>query len=311
MTESDRAVRITLIGLGVNVALVGIKVGAGAIVGSMALIADGVHSLSDLMTDLAVAGSLRLSQRPADASHAYGHGKFETVATALVALALLAAGGWIAGEAAAALIEGRISIPGPIVAGVAALSVISKEWLFRSTQRVARQVRSAALEANAWHHRSDALSSVAVLLGGLAGSVGLRPADQAAAIAVALLIGWAGARILRRVLYELTEGALSALDQDRVVQAIAFMPEVRSWHKLRTRSSGRGAFVDLHIRVDPCLTVEESHAIASRVERAVCAALGRAASVVVHVEPARNASPSPAAQDARDVEGSERPTSDL
>lgn len=217
----DRGIRITLGGLGVNLALGAVKFGVGAAMGSMALVADGVHSLSDLVTDLVVWGGLRLSQRPADRSHAYGHGKFETVATALVALALFAAGGWIAAEAMLALMAGAVSIPGPLVASVAAVSVAAKEWLFRATRRVARQLRSSSLEANAWHHRSDALSSVAVLVGGLAATAGFVQGDQAAAIAVALLVGWAATRILRGALYELTEGALSAAEQDQVAQAIA------------------------------------------------------------------------------------------
>lgn len=282
----DRGIRITLGGLGVNLALVGVKFGAGTVTGSMALVADGVHSLSDLVTDLVVWGGLRLSQRPADRSHAYGHGKFETVATAVVALALFAAGGWIAAEAMLALIAGAVSIPGPLVAAVAAVSVVSKEWLFRATRRTARQLRSSSLEANAWHHRSDALSSVAVLVGGLAATAGFAQGDQVAAIAVALLVGWAATRILRGALYELTEGALSAAEQDQVAQAIASVSGVQSWHKLRTRGSGRGAFVDVHIQVDPTLSVADSHAIASRVEEAVREALGDRGSVVVHVEPA-------------------------
>jgi len=283
--HGDEAVRITLIGVGTNIALTGLKFGMGLATGSTALIADGVHSLSDLATDLVVLGGLRLSRRPADRSHAYGHGKFETVATTLVALALFVAGGWIAGKAVAALIEGQISIPGPIVAGVAALSVIGKEWLSRATRRVARRLGSTSLEANAWHQRSDAFSSVAVLVGGLAATLGFPQGDQAAAIVVALLIGWAAAGILRRALYELTEGALSQDEQGQVARAIATVDGVRSWHKLRTRHSGQGAFVDVHIQVDPRLSVEESHTIATRVEQAVRGTLGGTASVVVHVEP--------------------------
>lgn len=289
MVRSKRAeggIRITLIGLGANIALAAIKLGVGAATGSMALLADGVHSLSDLVTDLVVLGGLRLSQRPADVSHAYGHGKFETVATAVVGLALFAAGGWIAGEAVASLVRAASSIPGPVVAGVAALSVVTKEWMFRATRRVARHLRSSSLAANAWHHRSDALSSVAVLVGGLVAMGGFPHGDQIAAILVAVLIGGAAVGILRRALYELTEGALSAVEQKRVARAIAGVEGVRSWHRLRTRGSGRGAFVDVHIKVDPSLTVEESHEIASQVERAVRGTLGGQTSVVVHVEPA-------------------------
>lgn len=279
------AVRITLFGLTLNLGLTAIKVGVGAVTGSMALVADGVHSLTDVVTDLAVLGGLRISQRPADSSHAYGHGKFETVATALVALALLGAGGWIAGKATVDLLQGVISPPGPVVAGVAALSVISKEWLFQATRKVARKLRSRSLEANAWHHRSDALSSVAVLVGGIAAAMGFVHGDQAAAMAVAVLIAWAAVGILRGALYELTEGALPLADQTRVTEAIASVAGVRSWHKLRTRSSGREAFVDVHIQVDPAMSVVESHTIASQVEEAIRQALSQGASIVVHVEP--------------------------
>jgi len=288
----DPAVRITLVGLCVNLGLTAVKFGVGLASGSMALVADGVHSLSDLVTDLVVLGGLRLSRRPADASHAYGHGKFETLATALVALALFAAGGWIAGEAVRALLTRAAHVPGLAVAGVAALSVIVKEWLFRATRKVAREVRSSSLEANAWHHRSDALSSVAVLVGGVLTAAGFVQGDQAAAIAVAALIGWAAVGILRQALYELTEGALPEAEQDRVAQAIAAVDGVQSWHKLRTRTSGRGAFVDVHIQVDPHLSVAESHAIASRVEAAVRGVLGGVVSVVVHIEPTNEVGPS-------------------
>jgi len=284
-STGDGAVRITLVGLRVNLGLTAVKFGVGLVTGSMALVADGVHSLSDLVTDLVVLGGLRISRRPADSSHAYGHGKFETLATAVVALALFGAGGWIAGEAAVALAQGAVSVPGAAVAGVAAVSVVAKEWLFRATRQAARELRSSSLEANAWHHRSDALSSVAVLVGGITASLGFVQGDQVAAIAVAILIAWAAVGILRGALYELAEGALPPEDQLKVTQAIASVAGVRSWHKLRTRSSGRGAFVDVHVQVDPQMSVADSHAIASEVEEAVRQALGRAASVVVHVEP--------------------------
>ncbi|MCR4392062.1 MAG: cation diffusion facilitator family transporter [Candidatus Acetothermia bacterium] len=282
----DEGLRITLIGVGINLVLTGLKFGVGFLSGSMALVADGVHSLSDMATDLVVIGGLRLARRPADRSHAYGHGKFETLATTLVALALVAAGGWLAWEAVAALLRGGMSAPGPAIAGVAAMSVLSKEWLFRATRRVARRLRSSALEANAWHHRSDALSSVAVLCGGGVAALGFAQGDQAATIAVAVLIGWAAVGILRKAVYELTEGALSEAEQGKVARAITGVDGVKSWHKLRTRSVGRGVFVDVHIEVDPTISVQDSHAIASQVEQAVRGALSGEVSVAVHVEPA-------------------------
>lgn len=282
----DEGLRITLIGVGINLVLTGLKFGVGFLSGSMALVADGVHSLSDLATDLVVIGGLRLARRPADRSHAYGHGKFETLATTLVALALVAAGGWLAWEAVTALLRGGTSALGPAIAGVATMSVLAKEWLFQATRRVARRMRSSALEANAWHHRSDALSSVAVLCGGVVAALGFAQGDQAAAIAVAVLIGWAAVKILRKAVYELTEGALSEAEQDKVARAITGVDGVKSWHKLQTRSVGRGVFVDVHIEVDPTISVQDSHVIASQVEQAVRGALSGEVSVAVHVEPA-------------------------
>lgn len=276
---------VTYLGLGVNLGLFGLKVGLGLALGSTALFADGIHSLSDLATDFVTLGGLRLARRPPDETHAYGHGKFETLAGALVALALLGVGVFIVWEALSALRLGPRVRLGWAVALTAALSVALKEWLYRATVRLGRSVHSAALLANAWHHRSDALSSVPVLIGGICANFGLTKVDGIAAVLVALLIGWAALGILRRATHELSEGAFPRRERDKVIQAIEGVEGVQSWHKLRTRYSGQDAFVDVHIQVDPELSVADSHAIASRVEEAVREALGGRASVVVHVEP--------------------------
>jgi cation diffusion facilitator family transporter len=177
-----------------NVGLVGLKVGLGLALGSTALFADGIHSLSDLATDFITLGGLRLARKPPDESHAYGHGKFETLAGALVALALLGVGVFIVLQAVRILREGAMVRLGWAVALTAGLSVLLKEWLYRATVAVGKELRSAALLANAWHHRSDALSSIPVLIGGICVSFGLTKVDGIAAILVALLIGWAGLR---------------------------------------------------------------------------------------------------------------------
>lgn len=276
---------ITLLGLAVNLGLFGLKVGVGLALGSTALFADGIHSLSDLLTDFVTLGGLRLAKRPPDEDHAYGHGKFETLAGAAVALGLLAAGAFIIWEALKSLREGAFPRLGWVVALVAAFSVVLKEWLYRITTRTGEELRSTALLANAWHHRSDALSSLPVLVGGAFASFGIFGADGIAAILVALLIGWAAFGILRRALHELAEGAFPQKERERVIAAIEGVEGVKSWHKLRTRYSGRNAFVDVHIQVDPNLSVADSHAVASRVEEAVRDALGGEVSVVVHIEP--------------------------
>lgn len=285
MRARDEGRRVTLFGMAGNLLLIGVKFGVGLATGSMSLVADGVHSFSDLATDLVVLGGMRLASRPPDESHAYGHGKYETLAGATVALALFGVGVWLVWEAVVALLRGGGGAPAPAVVGVAGISILIKEWMFRVTRRVAHRVRSPALEANAWHHRSDALSSVAVLCGGGAMALGFPQGDQAAAIAVGGLVMWAAMRVLRRALHDLTEGAFEEEERTHVVQAIEAIDGVEGWHRLRTRYSGRNAIVDVHIQVDPTISVRDSHQVASRVEAAVRATLGGQASVTVHVEP--------------------------
>lgn len=276
---------VTLLGLGVNVVLCALKVGMGVALGSTALFADGIHTVSDLATDLITLGGLRLAKRPPDETHTYGHGKFETLAGATVAIALLVIDVFIVWEALRLLGEGAGVRLGWAVALVAALSVLLKEWLYRATAHLGRKVRSAALQANAWHHRSDALSSLPVIAGGIFAHFGLAMVDGIAAILVAVLIGWAAVGILRRATHELAEGAFPTGEREKVIKAIERVEGVQSWHKLRTRYSGQDAFVDVHIQVDPKISVAASHDIASQVEEAVRQALHGRASVVVHVEP--------------------------
>lgn len=277
---------VTLLGLGANLGLTALKVGLGLALGSTALFADGMHSLSDLATDFITLGGLRMARRPPDESHAYGHGKFETLAGALVALGLVGVGVFIVWEAVEALRVGSLPKLGWAVALAAALSLLLKEGLYRLTVKLGKELRSAALLANAWHHRSDALSSLPVFVGGICASFGVARVDGAAAILVAFLIGGAAFGILRRAVHELSEGAFPPRDKTKVIAAIEGVEGVKSWHKLRTRYAGQAAFVDVHIQVDPKLSVADSHAIASRVEEAVREALGGQVSVVVHVEPA-------------------------
>ncbi|MFO8034213.1 MAG: cation diffusion facilitator family transporter [Candidatus Bipolaricaulota bacterium] len=272
-------------GAAANVALMGLKLGVGLVSGSVALVADGVHSLSDVATDLVVLGGLRIAQRPADENHAYGHGKFETLAAAMVALALGGAAVWLAWEAAADLAVGVHRVVGfwPLV--VAAVSIAVKEFLYRASARVARASGSPATAANAWHHRSDALSSVAVLIGAAVALAGWPQGDRGAALVVAGLVALAAGRIMRGAVHDLTEGALSPAEQRWVCEAVQSVPGVRGWHALRTRRAGRSAFVDLHIEVDPQLSVRQAHEIASQVERAVGKAVAGRPEVVVHIEP--------------------------
>lgn len=284
--QFDSGIRVTLFGITINVALSSIKLIVGVFAGSVALVADGIHSASDIATDLAVLGGIRLSSKPADPSHPYGHGRYETLAGGLVAGALILVGLYIAWEAGSALYARQEAYPpGLVVVLVATVSVLAKEWIYRRTIRVARRLRSPALHANAWHHRSDALSSVAVLIGGFCGLLGWGHADQVAGIVVGLMVVVAGGRTVRDVLHELVEGSLSRVERETIQAAIERVPAVRSWHALRTRSVGREPFVDLHVLVDPTLSLLQGHRISMQVEEAVKSACKRPVNVMVHVEP--------------------------
>lgn len=199
-------------------------------------------------------------------------------------MALALAGGWLIWDAAQAL-SASSRPPGGLVLGIAFLSLVTKEWLFRLTHRVASRLASQALAANAWHHRSDAFSSGAVLLGGGAVLLGYPSGDRLAALAVGALVILAALRLVGRTLHELSEGTLPEEDRRRIVAAIEAVPGVKGWHRLRTRRVGRQSVVDVHLQVAPELSVKEAHDIATQVEEAVAAALGGRVSVMVHVEP--------------------------
>jgi cation diffusion facilitator family transporter len=285
MVFAEAGERIGVIGALVNLGLSGLKFAAGILVGSVALVADGLHSLSDLLTDLVVIVGMRLGRRPPDKTHPYGHGKFETLAGSLVSLVLVGVGVEIGLRAFATLGEPGSSELGPAMMAVALVSLGIKEILYHATARVASAVKSPALRANAWHHRSDALSSLAVLFGGIASALGYSAGDGVAGIAVAAVILASGGKLLWDSFYELVEGRLKGPEEGAIVRAIERVPGVVGWHNLRSRRVGRQACVDVHITVDPEIPLRDAHEIASRVERAVAEALGGEVSVTVHVEP--------------------------
>jgi len=287
MKHLSQVMQVTLVGLCLNVFLAGLKLGVGMVVGSAALVADAVHSVSDLATDVIAIVGIRVSSRPADESHAYGHGRFETISASLIGTVLVAGGFAIAWKAGLALYRHEENIPGYAVIIVAAVSIISKEWIYQATQRVARRVGSPALRANAWHHRSDALSSVAVLCGGIAGSVGWGYGDRVAAIVVGLVVAAIGVNAIWKVFVELSEGSISAEESKLIGEAIQGVPGVKGWHRLRTRLVGREVFMDVHVLVDAWLSIDEAHRICSTVERAAAGSLKRPSNVVVHCEPDR------------------------
>ena len=282
---SDRGDRVTILGILWNIILFVIKLIVGLLTGSAGLVADGIHSASDMATDQAVLGGIHLGRRKADSDHPYGHGRFETLAGGIVAGALILVGAFLAWEGGAALSRGKESFPGIGVIAVAIVSIVVKEWMYRRTAQVARAVGSAALQANAWHHRSDALSSIAVLAGGIGGLFGFGHADQLAALIVGLMVVMAGARTLLRIMHELTEGGISRHDLEAIGQAIGAVDGVLGWHQLRGRRVGRETFVDVHVLVDPSLSLWNAHEISMRVEAGIREACDLAINVIAHVEP--------------------------
>ena len=287
-TISDEFVqitRITWVGMITNFGLSILKLAVGYLIGSLALIADGVHSLSDLATDFAVLIGTAIAARPADKSHPFGHGKFETFAVIIVALALVFVGGGIAWKAIATYGQYHVRPNGLWIIVVALISLVTKEWLFRTTRDVADRCRSSALRANAWHHRSDALSSVVVLAGGGATLMGWGFGDHLAGLLVGLMVLMVGGKLGFEALIELSEGSADKGTINRINDVITGFEEVHNAHRLRVRRVGRELIMDIHIVLDPHLTIKEGHSIVQRVESAVQEGIDWPISLTVHVDP--------------------------
>ena len=301
-SQADQATRVTAVGAVLNVLLAALKLSVGLVAGSPALVADGAHSLSDLVTDAFVLVGARFSARPPDESHTYGHGKYETLAALLVGVALVAVGVLIVWEAGLSLYRHEHNIVGYPVLIVAVVSIASKEWIYRVTQRVARRLSSPALSANAWHHRSDALSSVAVLIGAAGGILGWGHGDQIAAVAVGVMVGLVGARTVLGTFLDFTERSIPMKEREAITRAVENVPGVRGWHRLRTRTVGREVFMDMHVLVDARLSVAEAHDIVNAVESEVRSSLDRPVNLLVHYEPAQDSHPPDGPRDARSPE---------
>lgn len=282
--------RVTYWGMAINIALSGLKIVIGTLVHSIGLIADGIHSLSDCITDVAVILGVHLGAKEPDPEHPFGHGRLETFATAFIALVLTIVGAGmiytasrsIAAQHAAGVSEVTIS---SWVIYIALLSVFAKEFLYQWTRLVAIKTHSSTVYANAWHHRSDALSSVAVLIGAVSVKLGYPHGDQLGAIAVGILIILVGVQILNRCFNEFAERSADSQSIEQIEKILAAEPEIRQWHKLRTRTVGREIFLDVHILVDPELKITQAHAIADALERALHDQMIRPVNVTVHVEP--------------------------
>jgi len=269
----------------VNLVLSAIKVVIGLTVSSLSLVADGVHSLSDLVTDVAVLLGSHLGARKPDRTHPYGHGRLETFSAVAVALILSVVGGVMIYQATLSIAKNEVTQAhwGVLVASL--ISILAKEALYQITRRVAVMSHSTALYANAWHHRSDALSSVAVMIGYVLLRFGFDHGDQVAAIAVGLMVILVGAKIIGDAFQELTEGAVDPETVDRIKAVIDADAGVRQSHRLRTRTVGREVFLDVHILVDPDLNVAAAHEISERLERTLDKKVARPVNLTVHIEP--------------------------
>ncbi|QKT03637.1 cation transporter [Ectothiorhodospiraceae bacterium 2226] len=286
--------RVTVVGGAVNLLLAAAKIVFGVIGNSAALVADGVHSLSDLISDAMVLLAAKHGSRAADAEHPYGHARIETAMTVGVGLLLIAVALGIMWDAARRLLDPALLLhPGLLALAVAVLSVLAKEALYHYTVRVARRIRSNLLRANAWHHRTDAISSVIVVLGVLGVMIGYPWLDAVAAVAVGLMIIKIGWHLAWHSLRELVDTGLDAARLDEIRQVMLDTPGVRALHQLRTRRMGAEALVDVHVLVDGRVSVSEGHQIGETVRARVIDAMEEVSDVTVHVDPEDDASAAP------------------
>ncbi len=293
--RNTEASKVTWLGFWVNMALSIGKVLAGIFGRSGAMLADGIHSLSDFITDVIVLVFMKLSSKDTDQTHDYGHGKFETFATFIISVALFAVAILLmisgAKKIIASLLGNVIDKPGYIALIAAAVSIISKEWLFRKTKAVGEKINSQAVIANGWHHRSDAFSSIGTLIG-ISGAMFLgvqwRILDPIASIIVSVFIIGVAIKLLRPAVEELTDASLSDSVEDEIATVIKSVEGVEGMHNMKTRKSGNGYIIDVHIKVDPNMTVIKAHdEIASKIEDLLREKFGPQTQTSIHVEPKR------------------------
>lgn len=292
MTREKEIYRITLWGSIVNIVLTGLKFAAGILGASAAMIADAVHSLSDLLTDFVVLLFVKISSRPADSDHPYGHGKYETLATTIVAIALLAAGGVLLAQGIEKIIGAvrgeTLPVPGRIALWAALISIAAKEGIYQLTARVGRRVQSSALEANAWHHRTDALSSVATAIGiGGALLFGGKWAilDPIAAVLVSVFILVAAGKLLHEAIQDLMEKRLPEEIEEEIREIVAADSEMSEMHKLRTRRVGNVYSIEMHLRMHGNISLYEAHRHSMLLEQRLRERFGQETLVSIHLEP--------------------------
>lgn len=288
--------RVTLWGSLVNFMLLVFKFAAGILGNSAAMLADAVHSLSDFITDLIVILFVRLSGKPCDTNHDYGHGKYETLATALIGVMLLLVGVgifWSGAEKIWQYLCGKpLEAPGSIALIAAALSVVAKEALYHWTVARGRALQSQAVVANAWHHRSDALSSIGTLVG-IGGAILLgdrwRVLDPLAAVVVSFFIIKVAIQLFVPSMEELLEKSLPADEERFIVETILQQPGVSDPHNLRTRHIGNYSAIEVHFRMDGSTSLNEAHRATREIEDRLRQKFGNRTFITTHVEPLKPA----------------------
>jgi cation diffusion facilitator family transporter len=277
--------KASYVGAAVNISQTLLKIGFGVLWQSAALIADGIHSLSDLLSDFLVIVAVRLGSREADVEHPYGHRRFETIATIILALSLIIIGGGITWSVMKRMEQPEL-LPTPDIMslGVVAISILINEWLYHYTKRIAKVTRSKLLLANAWHQRSDALASVVVLLGIGAVLLGYPLADAIAAIVVALMVAKIGLSQLVASIKELVDTSLPLPVLSEIRNTILSIEGVEGVHILRSRQMGEDVLLDAHVIVDPRITVSEGHNIANSVRDELVCQFEDVMDVLVHID---------------------------
>lgn len=283
---------ITIWGAVVNIALTVAKIVAGVVGRSAAMIADGIHSLSDLLSDIVVLVFTHISSKGKDRDHSFGHGKFETLATLIVSVILVVVGAKLMSggiKSIISVVKGEvIPKPGYIALAAAVISIAAKEILYQATVKVGKEVNSPVVVANAWHHRSDALSSIGALLG-IGGAIILGDKwtvlDPIASCCISIAIIVIAVKMALPSLSELLETSLPEDIEAEIVRTASEISGVRDIHELKTRRNGISFIIDAHITVDPSISIVEAHDIATNVEEALQLKYGNETQISIHMEP--------------------------
>lgn len=277
--------KITVIGGWVNLVLSVMKIGFGWLGQSHALVADGFHSLSDLLSDALVYYAAHHGSQDADEEHPYGHARFETLATVVLGALLMAVAGVIVWDAITRFFSDQALSYGWLILTVALISIVSKEVMYHLTMKTAKATKSALLKANAWHHRSDAISSLVVLIGVGLEMAGYQYFDSIAALIVGFMVVKIGFDLVLDASKELVDTALDAGMVERIKRVILQVKGVKALHLLRTRKMGEQALVDVHILVAPMISVSEGHQISETVRLALLENIDNIGEVMVHIDP--------------------------